>query len=145
MNNEEVEECDDSNDESVHEDPCIGTEANDDATDVAVKNEDTELKKDTVGNKRKADKKISASLGYNRFMIEDAYKIGCHCLLKANLKITRLHAQAGVKRRQEVNKSVVGEMRNGNVKGSTELKEDSIIEMPPWTRLMTKKYPDFYH
>jgi len=48
-----------------------------------------------------------------------------------------------MKRRQEVNKSVVEEVRKGNVKGSTEVKENSIVEIPPWTRLMMKKYPDF--
>ena len=78
-------------------------------------------------------------------MVEDAYyKVGCRRLLKANLKITRLHAQARMKQRQDVNKSVVEEVKKGNVKGSTEVKEDSIVEIPHWTRLMMKKYPDFY-
>jgi len=66
-------------------------------------------------------------------MIENAYKVGCRRLLKANLKNKRLRAQARVKRRQEVNKSVVNEVRKDNVKGSTNLQEDSINEMPPWT------------
>ena len=77
-------------------------------------------------------------------MVEDAYKVGCQRLSKASLKTTRLHAQARVKQRQEVNKSVVEEVRKGNVKGSTEVKEDSIVEIPPWRRAMMKKYPDFY-
>jgi len=78
-------------------------------------------------------------------MIEEAYKVGCRRLLKANLKTMQLHAQAWVKRRQGVNKSVVEEVRKGTVKGSTELKNDSTVEMPPWTKLTMKKYPDFYH
>jgi len=48
-----------------------------------------------------------------------------------------------VKLRQEVTKSAVEEARKDNVKGSTEVKEDSIVEMPPWMKLMMK-YLDFY-
>ena len=60
----------------------------DGATTVAVSNDDTELKKDKVGNNKKADKQIFASLGYNRFRVDDGHKVGCQRLLKANLKTT---------------------------------------------------------
>ena len=55
---------------------------------LAAKNDITAKKNAKVGDNRKADKKISTTLGYNRFMIEDAYKVRCRRLLKSNLKTT---------------------------------------------------------
>ena len=64
--------------------------------------------------------------------------------IESKFEKTRLHAQAQVKHRQEVIKSMVEEVGKGNVKGSTNLQEDSINEIPPWTNFLTINYPDFY-
>ena len=150
VTNEDIEESNVSDDD----------DSNDGTPNYNVTDESTKVSKDAtavvsatdkvaklvlkVGDNRKVDKTILANLGYNRFMIEDAYKIGCLRLLKANLENTRLHAQARVKRRQEGNKYVVEEVRKGNVKSNTNLQEDSNYEMPSWKNFLMTKYPDFY-
>ena len=93
---------------------------------------------------RKGDNAISKKLGYNRFMVENVWKIGRERLEKANVKKVRLDAQKRQKRKRDINKAIAREINSQRSTEGGEFKKEINVEMPPWTTKMREICPDMY-
>lgn len=92
-----------------------------------------EPKKDDT---RKDDDKISKQLGYNRFMIDDVWKVGKERLEKANIKKEREDARARLQRKRDTNRAIVERFQQKKNEASA-IKADIECDVP-W------RYPDNY-
>ena len=86
---------------------------------------------------------ITTKLGYNRFMITSAWKVGKERLEKDNVRSKRLGAVARAQRKLLVKKVIMDAAKES---GTTLCdKEELDIEMPPWTKHIMGLYPEDYN
>ena len=121
-------------------DQAINAVLDDDANRCAVETIDEPVVDDT----RKGDDSISKKLGYNRFMIEDVWKVGRERLKKANVKKVRNDARKRQLRKREINKAIAKEINSQDVNTESEFQSEMEVEMPPWTKKMMQLFPDMY-
>ena len=84
-------------------------------------------------------------LGYNRFMIDNVWKVGKARLEKDNVRKKRLGAVARVCRKLLVKKAVISASKeNEEDILSYGEKVDLDVEMPPWTKHVMGLFPKDY-
>lgn len=105
--------------------------------------DDTLEEPDKEDSSRKADDKISKKLGYNRFLVEDVWKVGTDRLQNANIKKEREDARARLQRKRDTNRAIVKKFQEKK-DAVSEIKHEIECEIPPWRQQMMEMYPNNY-
>jgi len=79
---------------------------------------------------QKDDAKTSEKLGYNKFMLEDVWKVRCVRLRKANLNKLRKDARERIQRRRRINRAVMDKVSSESCHSSMTFKQDLIQDQP---------------
>ena len=91
-----------------------------------------------------SDDEVSKRIGYNRFMIHNIWRHGAELLEKDNIKQTRMAKYVRRQRKMRVNRAIMESAAANNVDNTLLLKEEKILETPPWRSFVMNKFSRFY-
>ena len=120
-------------------------EEEDDTEDELELVEESAVASSTQKEKKRSakdDNKISAKLGYNRYLRNVIWKVWEESVKLDNLSNTRKHRKKWPKRKKSV-KSAMERLHWESKKGN-EIKEETSTPDTPWTRLIKDLHPGFY-
>ena len=86
----------------------------------------------------------SKRLGYNRFMVEDVWRVGTNMLLDDNVRKKRTDAHDRKLRKKAIAKAITLSKRNRDSVALTVIDEDLNVPMPCWTSKVKELFPDLY-
>ena len=88
------------------------------------------------------DAEITKRLGYNRYMIDNVWKVGRERIRKENVREKRASAAVRADRKVLIKRAVINQSKLDPV--SAELKDEKAVDMPPWTTFLINKFPGEY-
>ena len=95
-----------------------------------------------IDESNEKDVVVTKKLGYNRFMIDNVWRIGKERLAKDNVRSKRLGAVARVSRKLLVKKVVMDAAKETSMTYCQ--KEEVAVDMPSWTRHIMGLYTNDY-
>lgn len=93
---------------------------------------------------RKDDTSLSKNLGYNRFLIDDIWKIGTNRSLADDIPRQRQKAEERIKHKLDTSRAILALEHSSSIISTFSVKEDMDIEPMSWNLYAIEQFPDLY-
>ena len=139
----------------AHDNIFNATDAVDEADLVNLVSEEVDLEERSISvdleeivdekdKNSKDDTTLSKNLGYNRFLVDDIWKIGTTRLLADDIPRKRQKAEERMKRKRDTSRAITASERSSSIISTFCFKEDIDIEPMSWNLYAIEQFPDLY-